>query len=438
MAGFNLLPFKFFRKKTQSNLGINPLRSQQPVVLKSPAAPSQSKSITALEREMEAEAQYVPTRPHKQLSTSKPKRQVLRKIIWAALLIGVPVGIVWVANLPYAVIQRPVARTAPLLLLPSYISIDNHYKQAIASVEQAQQLIENPTSPADIDLGAQKVKEAQAHLNALPISLLNDWTTYQYWWYDWRYSPSRFNAARAKIGELDAKVFQEKNAQTLLTDNEQTLLKAKQQYQQAKTPTDTQLAITAWRSAIDQLGQIPSVTLAGRTAQAKLDSYQRDFKEVVGLVAGNELVSTLIVAAQQFSWEAAKAGQNPPHTVDEWTEVEKLWQQAIDRLAEIPEADLAGYAKAQELQAEYSRNLGQIKVRRQAEESAVISLTQAQRQIEQLIASTPSDANSVDRNRTVSELQGIINKLERVPNSTTVYLKAQNLLLFAQNKLNQF
>jgi hypothetical protein len=344
---------------------------------------------------------------------------------------------VWAANLPYPVIRRPVARTAPILLLPSYMSVDSNYRQAIASVEQAQQLIEKATSPADLNLGEQKVKEAQKNLDALPIWFLNDWPEYRYWWYDWRFNIYAFNTARTKVGELEAKVFQEKNAQILLTDSEQALNTAKQQYQAASTPTDKQAAIASWRSAIDQLNQIPSVTLAGKTAQAKLENYQRDFKEVVGLAAGNERVSTLIEGARQFSWQAAKAGQNPPHSVAEWEQVENLWQQAIDRLQQIRSDDLAGYAEAQKLLAEYNSNLGQVKIRRQAEQDSVIALQQAQRRIESLLNSTPTDANSVNRNRTISELQGIINHLEKVQNGTTAYLKAQELMLSAKNKLNQ-
>jgi hypothetical protein len=81
--------------------------------------------------------------------------------------------------------------------------------------------------------------------------------------------------------------------------------------------------------------------------------------------------------------------------------------------------------------------LGQVKIRRQAEQDSVIALQQAQRRIESLLNSTPTDANSVNRNRTISELQGIINNLEKVQNGTTVYLKAQELMLSAKNKLNQ-
>jgi hypothetical protein len=436
MAGFNL-SFKFPFGKAQNISGADPsIKSTQPVVLKS-SAPSQSKPKSLAELAKEAEAQYYATYPHKQPVPKKAKRGVLSKIIWMAILLGVPVGVVWTANLPYPMIRRPVARTVPMLLLPSYMSMDANYRQAIASVEQAEQLIEKATSPADLNLGEQKVKAAQKNLDALPVWFLNDWPEYKYWWYDWRFSIYEFNAVRTKVGQLDAKVFQEKNAQTILTDSEQALVKAKQQYQEASTPTDKQTAIASWRSAIVQLEQVPSVTLAGKTAQAKLDNYQRDFKEVVGLAAGNERVSTFIESARQFSWEAAKQGQNPPHTVAEWEQVESLWEQAIARLKEIRSDDLTGYAEAQKLLAQYNSNLGQVKIRQQAERDSAEALQMAQRKIERLLAATPTTANSVNGNQTISELQGIINELGKVQNGTTAYLKAQELLLSAKNKLNQ-
>lgn len=437
MAGFNL-SFKFPFAKAQNVSEVDPsITSTQPVVLKT-SAPLQPKQKSLAELEKEAEAKYYATYPHKQQPVpKKAKRGNFRKIIWMAVLLGIPVGVVWVANLPYPIIRRPVASTAPILLLPSYMSMDSNYRQAIASVEQSEQLIEKATSPADLNLGEQKVKQAQKNLDALPIWFLNDWPEYNYWWYDWRFSIYEFNAVRTKVGQLDAKVFQEKNAQTVLTDSEQALLKAKEQYQQASTATDKQVAIASWRSAIDQLEQVPSVTLAGKTAQAKVSNYQRDFQEVVGLAAGNERVSTFIESARQYSWQAAKAGQNPPHTVAEWEQVENLWEKAIAQLKEIRSDDLTGYAQAQKLLAQYNSNLGQVKIRHQAEQNSVEAIQLAQRKIERLLATTPTTANSVNRNQTISELQGIINELGKVQNGTTAYLKAQELLLSAKNKLNQ-
>ena len=110
---------------------------------------------------------------------------------------------------------------------------------------------------------------------------------------------------------------------------------------------------------------------------------------------------------------------------------------AIAQLQQIRSDDLTGYAEAQKLLAQYNSNLGQVKIRRQAEQASVETLQRAQDRIEKLLASIPTDATSVNQNYIISELQGIINELEKVQNGTTAYLKAQELLLSAQNKLKQ-
>ena len=432
MAFFQNLSQKISRKPPQSISGIDPaIRSQQPVVLKSSSPPLKAPASRP------QQTHITPTYPHNQALPVATRRGIRSKIIWAALLLsGIFSLVVWVANLPYPMIRRPVARTAPILLLPSYMSMDSHYRQAITSAEQANQLVNNATSPADLDLGEQKVKEAQKHLNALPVWSLDDWPEYTSW-LGWRFSIYNFQTTRAKVGQMEAKVFQEKNAQTLLIQDENALNTAKQQYQQASTATDKQAAIAAWQSAIDQLEQIPSPTLAGRTAHEKLDASKRDFKEIVGLAAGNERISELIEAARRFSWEAAKTGQNPPHTVVEWQQIEHLWQQAINRLGEVPSQDLVGYAEAQKLLATYETALGEVKIRQQAEQASVSNLEQAQSQINYLLANTSTNVKAMDRNRTISQLQSIVNQLEKVQNGTTAYLKAQELLLSANNKLKQ-
>nr|MDZ8062115.1 hypothetical protein [Nostoc sp. EkiNYC01] len=408
MSFFNKINWNILRKNSQNGSGIySPTTSQQNVV-----------------------------QSHHQLPT-KAKRGIGTKLIWIAILMGIPVGVIWVANLPYPVIRRPVVQNAPVLLLPSYINVDHHYRQALVTVEQAEQLIEKATSAADLALGEQKLQEAQKHLNELPSWFVSDLSEYRYWWYDRQFSIYGFNASRRLVGQLEAKVFQEKNAQTLLTDNMQGLLNAKQQYQQAATVTDRKTAIAAWQTALNQLEQIPGQTLAGKSAQNQLDAYKREFEEVVGLAAGNERISALITAARQFSWQAAKAGQNPPHAVSEWRQIEHLWEEAIERLKEVPTKDVAGYTEAQQLLAIYESNLGQVKVRRQAEADAVEALSAAQREIENLLASTPDDPQTLDRNRVSSQLQSIINQLEKVESGTTAYLKAQELLLSANNKLRQ-
>jgi hypothetical protein len=236
----------------------------------------------------------VPQFSQKELQKAAQANQppgVLSKIKWAAIFLTSSAGVLWIVNLPYPIIRWPVAKTAPFLLLPSYMSMDYNYGQAIASLEQAEYLIEQPTSAADLDLGEKKVKAAQKHLDALPTWFLNDWSEYKYWWYNYSFNTYQFNAYRRKLGKLEAKVFQEKNAQKLFTDSEQKLKKAKDQYQLAPTPTDKQIAILAWREALDELKQLPSQTFAGKTAKNKFDTYQQDFQEIVGLAADNESIA---------------------------------------------------------------------------------------------------------------------------------------------------
>lgn len=388
-----------------------------------------------MEAQAQAAAQATPLYAR---STPHPRhRRVLGKLTGMALLIGLPAGALYLVNLPYAPIRRPIADVAPILLLPSYMSMDHSYRQAIALTEQAEQLIDRPTSPADLELGSQKVQEAQAHLDKLPINLLDWRLDDDYWWYYSALTRTSFYAAREKVAGLQAKVFQEKNAQNELTQAQQAIASAKSQYQQAGTLVDRQTAAATWQSALDQLAQVPQQTLAGRTAQQELEAGRRDWQAAVGTAASTASTASQIQAAQAFAWEAAKQSQNPPHTEAEWRSIETLWQQAIDRLSQVPESDVVGYAEAQKRMADYQSKLGEIQVRRQAEADAVQAIAQAQRQIQSLLASTPDRTSIADLNRTRGQLQGIIDSLSRVPPGTTVYGEAQTLLQQANNKLKE-
>ena len=56
----------------------------------------------------------------------------LRLLGIAAIGTAVAAGGIWVLNLPYPMIRWPVSRTMPLVLLPSYLSMDRNYRQAIS------------------------------------------------------------------------------------------------------------------------------------------------------------------------------------------------------------------------------------------------------------------------------------------------------------------
>ncbi|MBE9229864.1 hypothetical protein IQ264_31155 [Phormidium sp. LEGE 05292] len=353
-------------------------------------------------------------------------------IKWVVGITGVAAGTVWVLNLPYPMIRWPVARTAPILLLPSYMKMDYDYRQAIVLVEQADQLVNRATSQADLLLGEQKVKQAQKHLDGLPVWFLGYQPQYRFW-FGWNFTLDEFRSARANVGRMEAKVFQEKQAQTLLEQGEQALNTAKQQHDGAKTWEERQKAIAAWQVALDQLQQLPQETLAGRGSQMKIAAYERDFRKISTLATQNERTGTLMDAARQFAMAAAVKGQNPPHSAAEWQEVEKLWDQAIDRLEKIS-LEESGYLEAQKLLITYQGNLGIVKIRQQAEESSVAALTTAKREIENLLA---SNSGRVDRNQMISQIQSIIYELQKVQTGTTVYKEAQELMQSAQKKLKE-
>ncbi|MEH2147255.1 hypothetical protein [Nostoc sp.] len=141
MAFLNKINWNFLRKNAPNCSRIDPSASSlQPVVRKQPTIPSTLKNLSELEHQMELERRVIKTSP--QQLHRKTKRGIGSRLIWIAILIGIPVGVIWVANQPYPVIRRPVMLHAPFLLLPSYISMDNHYREALVSVEQAEQLIE--------------------------------------------------------------------------------------------------------------------------------------------------------------------------------------------------------------------------------------------------------------------------------------------------------
>ena len=434
MALFKFSSFNFLKRST-SRVSSGAAKGAPSIAKPATASgiPSQPKSLAALEQEIEEEQRLLAL-SKKSVKTSKiaNRRSPIKTMTAAGLLLAIPIGAIYLVNLPYPAIRRPIAAKAPLLLLPSYISLDRHYRLAIDKSEQAQQLIDNATTYEDLALGEQKVDQAQKSLDALPIGWV-DSSPMAYSFYDWRFSPSRFNATRAEVGRLKAKVFQEKNAQSELSVAEQSIVTAKQQYSEIKNRNERQEAIVLWKTALAQLQKIPDETLAGRTAQQSLPNYQQDFEETVDLVAVGERTSAALSNAREYSQRAAAQGQNPPHSAEEWQQIIGLWEEAIAQLGNVPKDDLLGNSEAQSLRATYQQNLGQIKVRLAAETDSVRAFEEAQAQTVALLGMT----SRITREDTRSRLQSIVNKLSQVKPGTTVYLEAQANLLSAQNKLSQ-
>lgn len=415
------------------------------------------------------------------------------KIKFAAFFIAGTAGVIWVVNLPYPMIRKPVAQVAPILLLPSFMSMDHNYRGAIDALEQADQLISRATSTADIELGGEKVKAAKKHLDNLPVWFLGYYPQRYCTLFScsWQFTLDEFQQARERVARLDAVVFQDKNALVPFNEAKNSLETAKQQYAQAKDTKERETAIANWQIAIDKLEQISQQTLAGKTAQRQLIAYKRDFEnarissfitaaqefdleaqkiqptnsqvaaelwqqaisrlervpnenpqyvDAQKLIASYQVKqktvidprsTTLIAAAKQYALAAAQASQNPPHTVQKWEQIADLWKKAIQQLENVQVSE-PSYVEAQKLIAQYQTNLGTIQNRRQAESDAKEILDAANKEIQSLIASPPSNKNEAK-----AEIIRVMNQLSNVKSGTTSYAEAQRLLKLADNQVKK-
>ncbi|MTJ12160.1 hypothetical protein FJR11_06035 [Anabaena sp. UHCC 0187] len=415
------------------------------------------------------------------------------KIKFAAIFVAGTAGILWVVNLPYPMIRQPVAQAAPLLLLPSFMSMDRHYRGAIDSLEQADQLISKATSTADIERGGEKVKEAKQHLENLPVWFLGYYPQRYCTLFgcSWKFTFDEFEQARQRVARLEAVAFQNNNALVPFNEAQKSLLAAKQQYQQAKNTKDRENAIAYWQTSIDKLDQISQQTFAGQNAQTQLAAYKRDFEnarvsnfisaaeefdleaqkvkpknsqaasdlwqqairrleqvpnenpryvdaqklmaayQVKQTTVVDQRSSTLIEAGKQYALAAANASQKPPHTAQKWEQIGDLWEKAIQQLEKI-EVSEPSYVEAQKLIAQYQTYLGTIKTRHQMESDAVEILKEANTKIEQLIASPPTDKNQIR-----SEIQRVMTQLNTIKPGTTAYTESQRLLTLANKRIQK-
>jgi len=351
------------------------------------------------------------------------------KVSWTGVKVGVAtvagiVGGVWFLNLPYPPIRWPVARVAPMVLMPSFISMDHNYRQAIANTEQADQLVNNATSPSDLDVGKAKVQAAQKNLDALPVWFLGYYPQRYCSLFRcrWQFTFDEFQQARKEVARMDARLFQEMNAQQQFNQADQTVATAKQAYQEAANDAEREPAIAQWQAGIDLLRQLPNQTLAYKMAQPKLSAYERDFQQVVGAVAGNSRASNMVTAARAFDAEATKMQGNQPQSVAVWEEIIRLREQAIAELKQVSN-DEPNYPQLKRMQAEYEGKLSAARYRLDEEKTAIKAYETANTLTGQLLET----ASRLDNAQIAGRLQAIEMALAKVKPSTTVFAEANQL-----------
>ena len=372
------------------------------------------------------------------VSTNKIK-QWGQKAAFTSMLIALPLGLLWIVNLPYPAIRRPIYNRFPLLLLPSQIYFDNSYKQSVRYVRQGDQLVAQATSIEDIQLGQERLAKAQKHLDAIPFMPLEELKNSGYGYGRFYGSFSHFDMQklRADVGTLEAKIFQEQNAYNLLQESLLDIKEAKSKYQQTNEASEQKTAIQAWQSAINRLREVPETTRAGKQAQLQSQNATETFSQEVGEIFVAQELQTYILSAQQFAQQAQNLAKNAPHSLEKWQEIERLWSLAIAELESVPQDDLQAYLKSKQLIAQYEGILAQIRLQKKDEQLSINAFNNAQQKIDRLLYNTSFSSKSLNFNQTIADLRNIVNELDKVKNETTVYNKSQELKAFANNKIQE-
>ncbi|MGY6528915.1 MAG: hypothetical protein ACXITR_03200 [Cyanobacterium sp.] len=400
-------------------------------------APQKIEPKTRLEQ-LEEEIYNTKTKDSPQ--TQEPKfKSSIRRLIISGIGIGIPIGFLYIVNLPYAAIRRPINNHAPILLLPSQIVVENNFKKALNLTEQAEQLIDNATDFPDLELGSQRLAEGKIYLDKIPIIAQNELMGYggSRFFYRSSFSGSQFMTMRRKVGELEAKVFQGNNAKVTLNNLEEQLGQIKNQYQNSNSDQERRQIIQQWRTMLNEFNLISPSTFAGTIARQKLVAHQLDFEDMVGFSANNERLATFVSTAQDFANLAKVRSQNPPYTVSEWSDIEDFWQKAINELNRIPETDLDGYRQANRIIVEYENNLRDVRLRKEIEENSLNYFKRAEDLINNYRSTMVNMDDSTDNvNRRIVQIQRIIDTLKKVDKNSTSYTQAQNLIGYAQNQMN--
>lgn len=134
-----------------------------------------------------------------------------------------------------------------------------------------------------------------------------------------------------------------------------------------------------------------------------------------------------IIAVLSIGWEASQLSQNPPHPRERWQQLEDLWGEAIARLEQIPDSNVAYPVVVVKLN-EYRDHLDAIRRRTVLEQRAEESVAAA-RLAAQVAGERQTSAMSLEEwQQAHASWQLAIESLMRVPGGTTGAGAAQTLL----------
>ena len=218
----------------------------------------------------------------KEAAKANRKPSIFRKLKYLGIALGSFTGLIVVLNLPHPKIRWFVAKTVPILLVPSHMNMDFHYSSAKNSVQQAESLLKSATNFTDIKQVEEKTEEAEQHLGSIPVWFIGYYpeSYCQKFSCSWNFTFDEFEKVRTQMTKIEIKMFKEKRAFIPLIEAEQAYKGAKTELSIAKTQKQKQLAIASLESAIQTIEEIPANTLARKRAEKKLNSYKRYYEKI--------------------------------------------------------------------------------------------------------------------------------------------------------------
>ena len=192
---------------------------------------------------------------------------------------------------------------------------------------------------------------------------------------------------------------------------------------QAKTQQEVLVAKQQLAEAQKILATIPGWSSEHEKAQKLIAVYQADSDRLDQVTQGLEKANL-----------AAQKSQNPPHELSEWLEMQNLWNEAIAIFKQVPETSNV-YQLVQRKLPDYQLNLAMINQRVASEQQGNNLLAAAQETVD-VAKARQGVAQSLDDLQLVrSTWQTAFSRLNMIPQGTTAYQPAQQLLQSSQPQL---
>lgn len=186
-----------------------------------------------------------------------------------------------------------------------------------------------------------------------------------------------------------------------------------------------------WKQSAALLKQVPKNSPVYPLAQKKLMSYRDNSGEINQRIKLEETTANKLVAAKQGA-QTAELRQVSARTLENWQEVESIWEKAIDTLSSIPRT-VTGYEEAQELLDSYQTKLATVRDRRNQERISANIYSQS-------LTLASLAQNQEQRNQwseAVSSWRRALTYAQQVPKGTFYYPQIQPLIDSYSSALNQ-